>query len=343
MSTHTPLPLRHHPLIWDTAIAILAMIGVGGILVGFWFSNLHVLVSLPHYDSSIISSSPIRQAYGDVLMITSVIGLLLLFYGSFIAPRRITLNINIIQIKELPPITIAIAADFHVGPYKEKKYLHRIVKRINALQADLIVLPGDFLFDATMSDVDDLTPLMHLRAPLGVFAVLGNHDAGQHIVHHRHFRTVDRGDDVTAKLTACGITVLRNQSVMITHNKQTLAIVGIDDLWSPTTDLQRALTTIPTDMPVILLAHNPDIVLDPSASRARLIISGHTHGGQIRLPFIGALAPIPTETRHAYDQGLFTLSNGATLALTHGIGETMCRARFFCPPEILLLHINPTT
>ncbi len=319
MRTRPGLPLRHHPLVWDLAIALLALAGAGGTILGT------ILV---------------RQAPHDVwwvLPIVSALALVLLIYGSFVEPKRITLNKKIVRIKGLPPLTIAVAADLHVGPYKGKAFVARAVARLNALGADLIVLPGDFLFDST-SDTRDLEPLQQLHAPLGVFAVIGNHDSGQHILDGKHYETGDRTADVQRMLEQCGITVLRNQSVRLTHAGAAFALAGIDDLWMPSVDLPRALLSVPACLPLILLSHNPDVVLHPAAARAQLIVSGHTHGGQVRIPGYGAVATIPSDTGTHYDRGIFTLRSGATLAVTHGIGETLCRARLFCPPEILLLQ-----
>jgi predicted MPP superfamily phosphohydrolase len=105
-------------------------------------------------------------------------------------------------------------------------------------------------------------------------------------------------------------------------------------------DLSTTLKEVKDTHPLILLSHNPDVILRDEHKRAALIISGHTHGGQFRLPLIGAIAPIPNELGRRYDRGIFTLDNGVILAITQGMGETMARARIFCPPEILMLKIN---
>ncbi len=312
MTRRASLPLRHRPFVWDAAIALLACIGIGGVMLGLWLSAIAVSLSF-------------------------FLALLLLFFGSFIEPKRIHLNTKVVRISDLPDLTIAVTADFHIGPFKRRIFLRRIVSRLNALRPDLIVLPGDFLFDSD-TRVDDLEALNALRAPLGVFAVLGNHDSGQHMWNGKHLQTADRSADVQRLLEQCGITVLRNQARALTHKGQSFAIAGIDDLWMPSSDLQQALASVPDAMPLLLLSHNPDVVLHPAHVRAALIISGHTHGGQFRLPIIGSLAPIPSATGCTFDQGICSLASGTMLAVTHGIGETMCRARLFCPPEILVLR-----
>jgi predicted MPP superfamily phosphohydrolase len=132
----------------------------------------------------------------------------------------------------------------------------------------------------------------------------------------------------------------RNKHVIINHHNQSFILACADHRLMKEYDIDGVMKNIPSNLPTILLTHIPDVILDEPSTKADLIICGHTHGGQIRLPFIGPLHPIPDELGKAYDQGIFTLKNGSLLAITHGIGETMARARLFCPPEIMVLHIQ---
>lgn len=308
---HRDHPFTHKHAFWDLMIAVLC--GACAILA---FHDFPTII----------------RSIGSL-------GLLTLIYGSFIEPQRIKLNKKNIQIDGCPPLKIALVADFHVGPYKGKAFVSRIVQQVNALKPDIILLPGDFLEDYD-ANLDDISPLRDLHAPLGMFASIGNHDSGDHILGKQRYRTVDRSDDVARYLTSMNINVMQNRSVMIERDGKQFAIAGIDDPWMDASDLSAAFKNINDETPVILLAHNPDVILDQRHERADLIVCGHTHGGQVRLPFLGPVPPIPNQLGRKYDQGIFRLKNGATLAITHGCGESLVRSRLFCVPEIMVLHVN---
>jgi uncharacterized protein len=269
-----------------------------------------------------------------------LIDLGLVLYGSFIEPRFISLNTKNVHILPLPAIKIGIVADFHVGPYKQAEFVQKSVDLMNAQKPDIIFVVGDFLFDYH-ADLSSLAPLQKLKAPLGVIAVMGNHDSGDHVTFgKRKFRTMDRTGEITSMLKTFGWTVLRDESITIDVHGKKIAIAGVDKSWKELMDMKTTLENVPTGMPLILLSHSPDVILLDAHQRAALIVSGHTHGGQMRLPLIGSLAPIPSELGRAYDRGIFTLKSGTILAITQGVGETMARARLFCPPEIMMLEVN---
>lgn len=312
-------PLTQRPIFWDTLIALLCIALI-----------LLMIVSAMSLSSQPVSVLGIMAGYA---------GLVIILYGSFLEPKRIKLNTKSIHI-DAPHLRIAVIADLHVGPYKRSSYLERVVKDANALEPDLIFLVGDFLFDHT-SDIAHLDPLRDLQAAHGIFAVLGNHDSGHHLLHGKHYQTLDRSDEVASFLEERGITMLRNSSKRLMIDDIAFRVAGIDDIWMPSFDLDAAFDGADEHEPVILLAHNPDVISDTRSHKASLIVSGHTHGGQIRLPFIGSIYPIPTLLGRAYDQGIFSINDRTMLAITHGIGETQTRARLFCPPEILLLSLFP--
>lgn len=317
------IPLTYYHAFWDALLAVMigCMVMIGAA------AALYVPMN----------------ALADVVLGLSIIGCITLLYGSFIEPKRIVVNKKSILLP-LPSLRIAVVSDMHIGPYKGEAFVKNIVTRVNALKPDVIFLVGDFI-EHHRADLSPLRPLKHLQARNGIFAVMGNHDAGQflRIRNNEKFTTVDRTAEISTLLEACGVTVLRNASKKITlESGKSVSIAGIDDLWMDGSDLDRAIGDIPRDEPIILLSHNPDVILDPRSSRASLIVSGHTHGGQIRLPFIGPVSGLPDRLGRKFDQGIFSLDNGTTLAISHGIGETQARARLFCPPEILLLEITST-
>lgn len=275
--------------------------------------------------------------------VVSLIGIFTLLYGAIIEPQLITVTRSSIELDTVRPLRIAVISDLHLGPYKGSRYLARVVDRINALVPDIVLIGGDLVLtdEVTAELLSELRPLRDLHPSIGTFAILGNHDHGMFRRAVNHARPPDHSEMLEQALTANNVTVLRNTSVILRLFDSRVAIAGVDDAISGQADIIKTLANIPNDMPVILLAHNPDVILDPAALRAQVIVAGHTHGGQIRLPWYGPLATLPTHLGRTFDQGLFTLKNGSILAITRGIGESGPRMRLFAPPEILLLDTVP--
>jgi predicted MPP superfamily phosphohydrolase len=263
---------------------------------------------------------------------------LFIFYVRFIEPFWIVITKYRVPFP-VAGLRIAVIGDFHVGPHKQASFVTRAVRRTNALRPDLVLLVGDFLFDEH-ADIEHLEPLKDLRARLGVFAVTGNHDSGSDHVPkgaHRVGRR-DRTGDLDALLSSFGIRFLRNASESVGHGDASFIVAGIDDLWMESCDLRRALRDLKKTDACILLSHQPDVILDPASHRADLIVSGHTHGGQMRLPWWGSLSHMPQRLNKNFDRGIFSVGGRTTLAITHGIGETFVPLRLFARPEILLLE-----
>lgn len=287
------------------------------------------------------SDAPLPPVLRGLLVIGSVImavGEVLLLWGTFLEPHLLIVRRRTARLP-LPPLKIVIASDLHVGIYNRKPFVRRVVQKINALHPDIVLLPGDFMDDEE-TQLMDLEPLKDLRSRYGIFAVTGNHDAGAylHFLTREKYFKKDRTEELRALLTSWGITFFRNEAktVMIGHKK--LVIAGTDDAFMNTCNPAQALEGIDADSPVILLSHTPDVILDPRSHRANLIVSGHTHGGQIRLPVIGPLYGVPDRIGRKYDRGMFCITKTCRLMITGGVGVTGVRARLFCPPEIVLLE-----
>jgi predicted MPP superfamily phosphohydrolase len=211
-----------------------------------------------------------------------------------------------------------------------------------ANQPDLIVLTGDFVSGATkflntsyggfkqMHFDSCMEELGRLNAPLGVFAVLGNHDfwSGQEVA-----LKIIRG------LRNIGVEVLRNESVPLKKNGQELYLIGVDDYWEESYDLPKALKNVPENSFRILLSHNPDVNenIDNLKEKIDLIISGHTHGGQVVLPFIGALY-IPSPFGQKYLAGLVSDRERKTY-ISRGLGLFFVPIRINCPADVSLLTL----
>jgi len=253
---------------------------------------------------------------------------LVIFYGSIIEPRFISVNEYEFSLSDNASsnLRVAVLSDLHMGPYKKAGWTSQVVRQTNELQPDMVWLVGDYIFDQA-EQADMLSALSQIEAPLGVYAVTGNHDYYDENV-----------DYVIAELKEHGITVLQNESQEIGIDTGGFVLAGVDDLWYGG-NLSQTLQDLGTDDSVVLLSHNPDAVLSEIViEKADLVVSGHTHGGQIRLPWLGPISDIPDLLGRDYDQGLFEFQ-GTNLLISSGLGETGPRARLFNPPEIVLLEL----
>ena len=176
--------------------------------------------------------------------------------------------------------------------------------------------------------------LGRLKAPLGVFAVLGNHDfwSGQEVALK-----------IVHGLEGLGVQVLRNEAIPLQREGQRLYIVGVDDYWEASYSLSESLQGVPKDAFKMLLSHNPDVNedIEKLSERIDLIISGHTHGGQIVLPMWGATY-IPSPFGQKYLTGLVKEGNRQTY-ISSGLGLFLVPVRINCPPDVSLLTLRRGT
>lgn len=252
-------------------------------------------------------------------------------YGFVINRRDITVG-------GLPPgfdgFRIALLSDFHHSRWIPASYLHAVVRRTNQLGADLIALTGDFIDRGQSWAPGCAHALSRLRAPSGVVAVLGNHDY-YYDRRERHKKAIPA---MREGLHRAGITELFNRGVTLERAGETLHIAGTGDWWCDDQDLDRALAKARTPASVILLQHNPDYAEKITDERVGLMLSGHTHGGQCVLPFIGP--PIlPSKYGQKYASGL-CFGPTTRVFVTTGIGSGYPPVRFRCPPEIALLTLR---
>jgi predicted MPP superfamily phosphohydrolase len=230
--------------------------------------------------------------------------------------------------------TIALLSDFHYDPYFSVHPLRAAVSIVNELRPDLIVLTGDFAsvplvggnHRAGARHVEPCARLLaQMRAPRGLCAVMGNHD-------------IDTDPSrVTAALRENGIRVLRNQSIPVEKDGSRFWLAGIDDLLGLTADLPATLHGIPSDEATVLLAHEPDYADYVAAHPVDLQLSGHSHGGQIRIPFLPPLY-LPVLGRK-YIWGQYQIRE-LTLYTNPGLGTIAIPVRLNCAPEITLLTLR---
>jgi hypothetical protein len=241
--------------------------------------------------------------------------------------RHLTLLRAEIPVPGLPPglegLRILLVTDPHAGPFVSPRDLARTFRRLVAATGpDLVLVGGDVITYAP----GELEPAAFatLRAPLGAFAVLGNHD---------HYAGMP--GRVAAALAAAGITLLHNRSVPIRRAGDTLWLAGIDDWVTGEPDLDRALAGSGT--PRILLSHHPDAFFPAAERGVPLVLSGHTHGGQIRLKGLPVLV---RQSLFRLDEGQYSC-RGSRLVVSRGVGVTGLPLRLGCPPEAVEIRLVP--
>lgn len=263
-------------------------------------------------------------------------------YGAFIEPYFLVVRNRELDIEGLSKkFRIVFFTDLHVGPYKRSDFVKRVVKKVNSLRADLIFIGGDF---TTGEDFHPkyLTPLKKLEANYPIVAVLGNHDYNLNFSFETPRPSLAK--KVAEKLKSLNIKVLRNKSYTYEFGKEKVNIVGIDSLWAKKDNVEKAFRKVEQRYPTVVLAHNPDIVYKVKkleGKRVDILLSGHTHGNQFRLPFDGALFPFirPIKLSAKYLQG-FNKFRGIPMYVNAGTGETLTRIRLFDPPEIVVFDLK---
>jgi len=240
-------------------------------------------------------------------------------------------------------LTLAVLADIHaVEPWMSADRIGTIVAATNHLKPDLVLLAGDYemglsyreTFARRVSMSDCAEALSELNSPLGVYAILGNHDLWR-----------SRREHVRQAFTAKGLPILENRVVRLSKCGRPFWLVGLADQWAIPAhngfvgfdDLPGSLAQIGDKAPAILLAHEPDIF--PSVpDRVALTICGHTHGGQVALPLLGPLrVPSRYGARYAYGH---ICENGRHIIVSAGLGMSWIPVRFGVPPEITLIRLG---
>lgn len=253
-------------------------------------------------------------------------------YPILIERNIVLVNRYKVPVKNLPfafhGFRLAQLTDLHLGFLVSAAFIEEIVHRTNRLNADMIVCTGDYVHNRnTLSEIDQVWPLLaKLKANYGVYSVLGNHD---------HWGDSDRS---LYWLERTGQNI-RHQCKPIYKGKDRIVIGGAGDLWSDVLKIDNAFASSDEHDCRILLSHNPDSVDSDFYTPVSLVISGHTHGGQVVFPFAGA-PKLPVKNKK-YSSGLIKTPR-TQLFISKGIGWAIFPARFNCYPEIAVLElVNP--
>jgi len=245
----------------------------------------------------------------------------------FIEPYMIETKEVVIESEQIPPQfdgkKIVFVSDIHYGPYFDKMRVDNLVKRVNDIHPDLILLGGDYVDREREYITPVFESLSQLKAPYGVYAVLGNNDP--------QYLTLKA-------IPASGISYIGNKGKWIKEDSAGIRLGGVGD-YNNGNQIQRATTATakPEDF-VILISHNPDYFPEVDKSKVDLVLSGHTHGGQVS--FFGLYAPI-VHSRYGnkYRTGIIKEGN-TTMIVSNGIGTVILPVRFFTPPQIYVIELK---
>jgi len=269
-----------------------------------------------------------------IFKIFIIILISILILGSwsfFVEPRRIKIENIRIKIKNLSRsfqgIKIVQLSDLHSKDFgeKEKKSLEILAQ----LKPDFIFITGDFIDWKTsnLKSCQEFWKEISKNYPNKVFGVFGNHEN-----HHPKSKTIKN------LLTDSGVKIINNESVILRKNEDFIYLVGVDDPHENHDDIIKAMEQVENDAPKIMLAHSPEIFRRVKGQNIDLILTGHTHAGQINTPFITNLF-LPVKYDRKYKSGLFK-EDSTYLYVNRGVGTTLLPFRFNAPPEITLIELE---
>ncbi len=341
-----------HPLIFSMILFGLAWLPArmewqyALALWGFFLLDWLMLALLPVFKKSFGPPQPpvfllalLRLPFAflplPVNFIFQILGSLLVFYGFWIEPQRLTVTRQVLQTSKLKKGTnlrLLHLGDLHIERITPRELkLQRLIK---TLQPDLILFSGDILNLSYNRDAIAMQQAHQImaewQAPLGVYAVAGS-------------PAVDLAELLPGFYKNLHIRYLEEERLELSVNQQTINLIGLSCTHRPFVDAPRLEKLLPpsSDNFTILLYHTPDLAPNAAKTAVDLQLSGHTHGGQVRLPFFGALFTASLYGR-AFSSGRYQL-NGLTLYITRGIGMEGAgapRVRFLCPPEIIFWEIQ---
>lgn len=270
----------------------------------------------------------------EILICIGVVALLLLLWARFIEPRWLIHEQVEVFLPDLPPalegFRISLLSDLHYPRYSDRRLIHRAIDLSNAALPDIVLITGDICdrerwekrVAPFLGDV-----LAGIENRYGIYGVLGNHD---------HWLSAEAMREELARSTS--VQLVENSAVILDIQGTPLAIAGVGDFWAGETDIAAALSQIVDSIPRILLSHNPDVAEQASAGfRVDLQVSGHTHGGQVRIPF-GPAPRVPSKFGNKYRAGLVQGPN-YPVYINRGICS-MYNIRFWCRPEVTLLILR---
>jgi uncharacterized protein len=336
---------QRYPWLFSDLLSVSSIWWVGSIgcaIVLFAYNFFPWLLSLRRKTTGPFLDPERRNFLRKGIGVAATAPFMLSGYGVLVARRRFELEHFAIGVSglssDLSQFSIAQLTDIHLGPFMPPEELERYVEAVNLLEPDLIALTGDFVSFNRSEVAPCVETLAGLKARYGIFACLGNHDTFS-----------GSASMLTQRFAEKGIQMLRNDAATIAVGNSKIAVLGVDDLVVGRPDLQRAMSLAQPAEVNILLSHRPEIFPKAAEEGMDLVLSGHYHGGQIKLlpePDSLSIARFLTP----YAEGLFQLPRSAGIAagdqkvgslfVGRGVGITAVPIRINCPPQIAHLTLK---
>lgn len=278
---------------------------------------------------SLVANPSLIPTSGAMAVWVYALGLCIASYGVFVRRRWLRVRTIDVPIRGLPSAfinyRIAHLSDLHIGALTPRERMQAWSKTVGDLDVDLVALTGDYVTSGTTFHETIASELGALPSRDGCIAVMGNHD---------YFGD---GDPLVRLMREAGIDVLRNERMTIERDGQTLEIAGIDDTWTRRANIGRALGDRKSSAPLIVLAHDPQLFPDLARRGASLVLSGHTHWGQVALPFFATTYNLSARV-YRYHADVYE-DGDATLYISPGLGTTGPPIRLGAAPEITVLRL----
>ena len=283
-----------------------------------------ILVCVAIFGFVIAQKSFLAAGWWNIVGICAIIGECILLYGSCIEPRCIVVKKYREALIPHPAewVRILFFSDFHAGGYKSAAWYARVVEKAKTLDADIIIMGGDYVVDIS-TPIKDLGAFATLKGKIGKYYVMGNHDL------------VDHPAEIRDALETWGYIWIEKKILRLEKQGRSFDLAGISDPWF---DDARIPKRQDADMPHITISHEPDVLMDYVGGETDLMLCGHTHGGQIRFPIIGPMV-IPTRIGRGLDRGR-KVFHKITCIISPGLGESDIRACLLNPPSIVCVDIG---
>jgi predicted MPP superfamily phosphohydrolase len=244
--------------------------------------------------------------------------------------EEIEVSNHILRLRNLPrsfeDIKLVHLTDIHHSKFVSFNDVFRMVELSNQQDPDVVLLTGDYVTWSKKFIPSVSEALKSLKSRLGVYAVLGNHDIRVN------------ADEITQSLQGSRINVLRNSSAKIDLKGESLWIAGVDEYMYGQSDIARAIRDVPRSQPKILLAHNPEIIQEASRTGIDFVLAGHTHGGQIKIPYMRTLNVVTQPGREILEG--FVRKGPTQMYISRGLGKVVVPIRILCPPEIPVFRLH---
>ncbi|SFJ91020.1 hypothetical protein SAMN04487936_105169 [Halobacillus dabanensis] len=254
-------------------------------------------------------------------------------YARYIEPHMLTVQKHDITHSKIPRhfhnFRVLQFSDTHIGFHYDLNDLEKLVDRINVEEPELILFTGDLVDEPhTYSFPPRLVEILKkIKAPMGKYWIYGNHDHGGYGTEKIR-EVMERG----------GFQLLQNEHVSIQNGGSSFTLAGVDDVMLGKPDIDQTLSKAPGDSFTLLMVHEPDVALQYQHYPIDVQLSGHSHGGQVQLPFFGYLVTPPVAEH--FVEGHYPLEEGLQLYVSRGIGTTRLPYRFLCRPEISVFHLK---